>query len=385
MAVPAYGPTWHRLNPEQRRVLSTILSRGLASNARLPELVAAAATSKVEANYGNPSGGHADSVGWRQERGHYGSAAERMNVARAADRFFNETGQNLRKYPHYGRLAQSVQRSAFPGRYAEHGNEAKALVREYLRSRGRGGAAPSAGGGGGGGGRFTMPTVSESASVQPRELEVGGLGMAAILAQEMAQAREPAIASASTPQTPWYSAQRFLPQGAGSLPSFGPPPRQDSGIEQLLAKAAEMTEGSVGLPAAPVEASATAPGRSVQLPGGAAPAPRGSAGKGIGLVAFGQFLKSKGIPVTEHPKFGGVGGGHARGYLGNHYDGQALDIPVTGAKADQVVRWAEQWQREGRLEFLGPGIITKAGSLKRNPGIPGHTGHVHVSGRAPSR
>lgn len=331
----AYGRAWQQLNPAQRRVAETILRVGAGRHATFPELVSAMATARVEANFGNPAGGDGSSVGWRQETASSYPNADRRNVPQAAGRYFSETAQNRKSHPNYAKLSQSVQRSAFPGRYAEHGNEAKALVREYLKGGGKTPGAASASAG----------SAPQSRTVTETQTQFDQAGFdkarkAAVVGQLFAR-RHPRGLLAS-----------LLPQQAPSQADF-------------------TTESTL-------QRQVPAPGAPARKPGGGRPAP---AGKRIGLVAFGMFLKSKGIPVTEHPKFGGVGNGHARGYPGNHYAGTALDLPVTGEKADQVVRWAEQWVKEGRLQFLGPGLITSAGALKRNPQIGGHTDHVHLSGR----
>ena len=64
--------------------------------AKRSELIAALMTSIVEAGGSNPAGGDRDSVGWRQERGHYGSVAERMNV--------DLTGRTTRSSRRAGRI-----------------------------------------------------------------------------------------------------------------------------------------------------------------------------------------------------------------------------------------------------------------------------------------
>lgn len=81
-------------------------------------------------SFTNPSTGAEDSVGWRQERlSIYGPSA--YVVADSARRFFEEAtaadhGQSL------GDLAQDVQGSAFPERYAEVEDEARALLAKVL-------------------------------------------------------------------------------------------------------------------------------------------------------------------------------------------------------------------------------------------------------------
>ena len=90
-------------------------------------LLSAIETGIVESGLKNLPGGDLDSVGWRQERGHYGSQAERMNVAHGAQRFFNEWQQFADPGESAGTIAAQVQRPAaqYRGRY--DANEANAL------------------------------------------------------------------------------------------------------------------------------------------------------------------------------------------------------------------------------------------------------------------
>lgn len=91
---------------------------------------AAYETAPVEANWGNPSGGDADSGGWRQERRSiYG--ADNTNIERSVDRFFNELAQHDRGQPSY-ELAADVQRprADLRGRYKEHHADALALLKQ---------------------------------------------------------------------------------------------------------------------------------------------------------------------------------------------------------------------------------------------------------------
>jgi len=119
---------------EQGRVVNTILSRGERQGATQHEKLAALETGLTEANLRNPNHGDRDSVGFRQERSHYGSAAERMNVDAAATRLFSEMqsvqGRDLLSP---GQLAQTVQRSAYPERYDQRQGEANSLLAEWDR------------------------------------------------------------------------------------------------------------------------------------------------------------------------------------------------------------------------------------------------------------
>jgi hypothetical protein len=74
-----------------------------------------------------------DSVGLFQQRdnGAWGSVSDRMHAYRSADMFFSAMKS---EYPNWdsmspGRVAQGVQSSAYPSRYADHMSQARALVR----------------------------------------------------------------------------------------------------------------------------------------------------------------------------------------------------------------------------------------------------------------
>ena len=54
------------------------------------------------------------------------------------------------------------------------------------------------------------------------------------------------------------------------------------------------------------------------------------------IVSFGRLLQEKGFQVSEHPKFGGVGGGHAPD--GYHYTGQAIDINTSNDETNSEIQ-----------------------------------------------
>lgn len=124
------------LTPEQRRVKNTLIRVGRRKGATRKEILAALATGLVEANLTNPHGGDGTSVGWRQETsGSYGGK-NRMDVAAAAGRFYNEVKAHRGEGLSVGQLAQAVQRSAFPGRYQTKVGEARRLLGQGDTGRG---------------------------------------------------------------------------------------------------------------------------------------------------------------------------------------------------------------------------------------------------------
>lgn len=131
---------------KQKRVAYHLYDVGRRKKASRKELLAALETGLVEANLQNPAYGDLDSVGWRQERGHYGSVGKRRNVRGAAGRFYDETKAAGRgKGKTAGQLAQAVQRSAHPGRYDARRGQAKDLLNWLERKHGKGGGAKAGG------------------------------------------------------------------------------------------------------------------------------------------------------------------------------------------------------------------------------------------------
>lgn len=145
-----------QLDAEQRKVATKLIRIGRRRGESKRNILTALTTGLTEASLHNPSGGEGTSAGWRQEINSYGSVRNRTNIARSANRFYGElkgVGGSI------GNRAQSVQRSAFPGRYAEHVGEARAILHQ-LSGRAGGGqmAAPKQGG------STTKTTKSSSAS-----------------------------------------------------------------------------------------------------------------------------------------------------------------------------------------------------------------------------
>lgn len=94
----------------------------------------------------------------------------------------------------------------------------------------------------------------------------------------------------------------------------------------------------------------------------------------VSIVALGNFLRSKGFAVGEHPRFGGVAPVHMGTSL--HYAGQALDINADGmaggedrnlsalAKALVSEGWGTIWHSAGHYDHLhvDTGIFSKIGN-----------------------
>jgi phage-related protein len=114
---------------EEGSVAETLRDVWSRMNMPFKALLSAIETGIVETGLRNLPYGDRDSVGWRQERGHYGSKAERMNVGHGAQRFFREWSQFNDPGESAGTVAQQVQRSAFPARYDAARGRALRVIR----------------------------------------------------------------------------------------------------------------------------------------------------------------------------------------------------------------------------------------------------------------
>jgi hypothetical protein len=98
------------------------------------------------------------------------------------------------------------------------------------------------------------------------------------------------------------------------------------------------------------------------------------------IVDIGKFLQKYGLKVGEHPAFGGVSGGHAKGSY--HYAPGGAAIDVTDWRPDvapayeggKPISWK---QRTGELSWRAKqlGVFNEA----LGPGDKGHDTHVHLA------
>lgn len=95
-----------------------------------------------------------------------------------------------------------------------------------------------------------------------------------------------------------------------------------------------------------------------------------------------RFAKRMGLNVGEHPKYGGVGGGHVAGTYhkrrARKSPGAALDV---SGPPDKLARFnkevARRYGRDLEELFHDPGKNIKRG--KKTKAIGGHGKHVHVA------
>lgn len=167
------GPI-HELSGEQYEVLFQIVYYGNTHGATGMEILAAVETGIVEDTLHNRNTATASNpaVGWRQEEPSYGSVADRLNLSKSIPNFYNEVKERRGRYRTSGELAQAVQRSAYPHRYAEQEGLAKTLIRELGRNRGRPGETfgPAPGEGRG----FVQGSTTATPAVKGTELDYSG-------------------------------------------------------------------------------------------------------------------------------------------------------------------------------------------------------------------
>lgn len=312
---------------------------------------AAYETGLVESGLRNIGYGSGSSVNWRQETASsYGSVKRRMNLTGSVDRFFNEATAYARSHPgaKSGQIAQAVQRSAFPGRYAQVGHQAAKLTRRALNDTGSGDTF-----------NFRDTQVSSTPGVD-RSLE-----------------RRKAILS-------YFLAQGH--QGAGALQYAGVDPSPYYGQNGLSALAQTLS----GLDDTPSSLKVTTKNRAVTV-GGAR----------HGHVAFAPGADRPGVHTAPAVKrftrklsrlageriVIGTGTNHSHltvnGNVSDHWSGHAGDIPAVGKRLVRL----------GRLALIAAGMPRRQ-ALKQTGGLfnvnghqvifnthegGDHTNHLHVS------
>jgi hypothetical protein len=128
------------LSGEGEKNALTVLGIGAKRHESQKALLSAIETGLVE-SYGfeNLKGGDADSEGWRQERTSIYGNQDPTNVRAGANNYFDEV-QSDPTVPGgggetSGQLAQTVQGSAYPERYAEHEAEAKEILQAFRQGQ----------------------------------------------------------------------------------------------------------------------------------------------------------------------------------------------------------------------------------------------------------
>jgi hypothetical protein len=129
LAATAPGAGGNPFGPPDMEVVCTIVEVGERRRVSDRVMLSAMETAIVESGVHNLNYGDRDSLGVFQQRPSqgWGSPAQVTNVAYASKKYF-ETAEEMDRGQPAGVLAQDVQRSAFPERYAEREGQARELI-----------------------------------------------------------------------------------------------------------------------------------------------------------------------------------------------------------------------------------------------------------------
>lgn len=286
------------ITPTQRKILRELKRQGASHKIRK----AAIEANIVEASGGNPSGGDRDSVGAYQIRVGIHKGVNASSVRDSTKWFIKNAKQADRPGLSSGALAQAVERSAYPGRYAQHSKEAERIQR-------RGGSAKPA-------------KTSRSVTIPGQDNSV-----------ERNQAILNYIQNRDRPDSLLQLAQglkdtKSTPDRKVTIPGRREP--KTSGDESNLA-ATTAKKGSFPLTlstggTAQRDFQDLAKHGTVKVP---------ITGQRITpnkrMVAFANDLARHGVPINAF-----VGGKHSSG--SQHYKGQALDAPPNNKTAMRLAR-----------------------------------------------
>jgi TP901 family phage tail tape measure protein len=113
----------------QLKIAALIASVGKGMNMGRRDILTGLATAITESTLHNYAGGSGSSIGVFQQTDPWGPAAKRHDPAWASKKFFQSLKQvDNRGSMSIGQAAQAVQRSAYPGRYQTHVDEARAIL-----------------------------------------------------------------------------------------------------------------------------------------------------------------------------------------------------------------------------------------------------------------
>jgi hypothetical protein len=378
------------LSREQQRVLDVLLAEGQRiTNPHVRRVFnrAAVETGLVESGLTNPSGGDADSAGWRQERASL--YKNPTDLAASARRFRQEFLAAYSAGKPSWQIAAEVQRprADLRGRYREVAGQAA----QILAGANVGRSVPTG---------SVTPAGTSSSPAGPSALGLtadtsSGVDVSSLLTMLSQQQRKQAPTSGGLP-APAFSAQAAMPGGYQALASGGgPAPKQDLGALLSLVQ----TQGSTGQPTGAGAVSGAAP----PLP--AIQAPRSSSGR-VGRVNVAPGANRPGAPINPavtsfvrgvaglygRPLTIGTGTNHNRltinGTESDHWTGNGADVPLTGralirAGQDALIQ-AGMSPAKARKQ-TGGGYNVGAWQVIFNTDAPGwgnHLTHLHVGRRA---
>lgn len=333
----------------------------------------------VESGLQNLDYGDADSLGALQQRPSQGWAHATSPYLGAID-YLNQAIPLSGKYGSAGELAQAVQRSKYPGRYAAVGAQAASILGGLPAPKTSSAAAPVPAGSSTGG-TATGAAPSSSASVaqpqvgdfssllaslgatqqQPARQFAGLTPPSFAAAAPFAQGSQPGILGSSVPQAP---AQDQTQNALGLVAALAPQIPATGSTSPATASTA--VSGAANVPTAPAapKAAGGAHGSGVlEL------IHNDGSGPGFGIkngqtvngsqvfsavwaghqnhvhvaagpktvVALGDLAQQMGLKVSENPHFGGVtAGAHVPDSY--HYKGQAIDASGTPKQMDAFAK-----------------------------------------------
>ena len=308
------------------RVIATI--RRVARQRRVSpkELLAAFETGIVESGMRNLNYGDADSKGWRQERASL--YKNPTNLVASVNRFFDETAKVKHKYARAGDLAAAVQRPRADLRGRYHQERAAAL--KLL-----GGKLPSGGGGSRRASARTAdvvlpgaPVVDEKGFEQTRREYALGRMLAksnpnnTLLKLGILPTEAPSLAAFTKPGEP-----TIIPGTAGRRkpsPTVGRTSGGKLNVKELFWQG----PGGINMKDGKKVPQGFVDGHDRHVHA-AAPTEKG-------VLKMAKIAQEMGLDVGEHPKFGGVGGGHVKD--SNHYYRRAIDVTGPAAKLRAFAR-----------------------------------------------
>lgn len=378
------------LSREQQRVLDVLLAEGQRiTNPHVRRVFnrAAVETGLVESGLTNPSGGDADSAGWRQERASL--YKNPTDLAASARRFRQEFLAAYSAGKPSWQIAAEVQRprADLRGRYREVAGQAA----QILAGANVGRNVPTG---------SVSPVRTSSGPAGPSALGLtadtsSGVDVSSLLTMLGQQQHRQAPASGGLP-APAFTAQAAMPGGYQALASGGgPAPKQDLGALLSLVQ----TQGSTGQPTGTGAVSGAAP----SLP--AIQAPRSSSGR-VGRVSVAAGANRPGATINPavtnfvrgvagrygQPLTIGTGTNHNRltinGTESDHWTGNGADIPLSGralirAGQDALIQ-AGMSPAKARKQ-TGGGYNVGGWQVIFNTNAPGwgdHLTHLHVGRRA---
>lgn len=378
------------LNPRQRRVAQTIIQVGQQMNAPRKVIKVALATWLTE-NPSLVSGGDRDSEGPFQQRPSTGWGPASESDAVDARQFYQHAIPLFHHGEKGGGLAQSVQRSAFPGRYATHLAQAGSILTK-LEGNTEVGGEQLAGGKGAGGQQGLAGLIPKSRQVEqllaapPPLHDLPGKAVSSSYASTSSPMAAPVMAGQKGSLT--SQLQNVQRQPNSSTPFQGrtqtvseplPASVRQALMQQLKASSGKGGQGQAeAQPAAP--AGATGYAGKVRIDSGADRAGVSTSKQTLAFVR--QVSALAGEPLTI-----GTGTNHSRltvdGNVSDHWSGHAADIPSSGRALTRLGRlaliaaganrkWAKR-QSGGLFNINGHQII-----FNTNEG-GNHYTHLHVS------